>query len=42
MVAKQWDRILRLVVSIKLKHALASLVMKRLNPYALQNPLYQA
>lgn len=42
VVAKQWDRILRLMVSIKLKHTLASLVMKRLNSYALQNPLYQA
>lgn len=42
VVARQWDRILRLVVSIKLKHTLASLVMKRLNSYALQNPLYQA
>ena len=42
VVAKQWDRILRLVVSIKLKYTLASLVMKRLNSYALQNPLYQA
>jgi TnpA family transposase len=42
IVAKQWERILRLVVSIRLKHTMASLVMKRLNSYALQNPLYQA
>ncbi|GAB4038314.1 Tn3 family transposase [Spirosoma gilvum] len=42
VVARQWDRILRLVVSIKLKYTLASLVMKRLNSYALQNPLYLA
>ena len=42
VVAKQWNRILRLVVSIKLKYTLASLVMKRLNSYALQNPLYQS
>lgn len=42
LVARQWDRILRLLVSFKLKYTLASLVMKRLNSYALQNPLYQA
>lgn len=42
LVSGQWDRILRLVVSVKLKHTLASLVMKRLNSYAIQNPLYRA
>ncbi|HAK79204.1 MAG TPA: Tn3 family transposase [Runella sp.] len=42
LVGRQWDRILRLLVSIKLKHTLASQVMKRLNSYALQNPLYGA
>lgn len=31
IVSRQWDRILRLMVSIKLRHTLASLVMKRLN-----------
>lgn len=42
IIEAQWDRLLRLVASIKLKHTMASLVMRRLNSYALQNPLYQA
>jgi TnpA family transposase len=42
LIEEYWDQILRLVTSIKLKHTTASTVLKRLNSYALQNPLYQA
>ncbi len=42
IIEQQWDNILRLVVSIKLKHTIPSQILKRLNSYALQNPLYQA
>ena len=42
LIASQWDRMLKLGVSLKLKHTLASLVMKRLNSYAVHNPLYRA
>ena len=38
----QWDRMLKLLVSLQLKQTLASLVMKRLNSYAVHNPLYRA
>ncbi|MBN8826887.1 MAG: Tn3 family transposase, partial [Spirosoma sp.] len=34
LIEVQWDRILKLLVTFKLKHNLASLVMKRLNSYA--------
>ena len=42
LIASQWDRMLKLGVSLSLKHTLASLVMKRLNSYAVHNPLYRA
>jgi TnpA family transposase len=42
IIEQQWDNILRLVTSIKLKHTVPSQILKRLNSYALQNPLYQA
>jgi TnpA family transposase len=42
IIAQEWDNILRLVTSIKLKHTVPSQILKRLNSYALQNPLYQA
>lgn len=42
IIENQWDNILRLVTSIKLKHTVPSQILKRLNSYALQNPLYQA
>jgi TnpA family transposase len=42
LIEVQWDRILKLLVTFKLKHNLASLVMKRLNSYAVHNPLYRA
>lgn len=37
-----WDDILRLMVTIKLKDATASQVFKRLSSYASDNPLYKA
>jgi TnpA family transposase len=42
IIAQQWDQILRLLVSLKLKHTTPSVILNRLNSYALQNPLYQA
>jgi len=42
LIEAQWDNILRLACSIRLNYCKPSLVMKRLNSYALQNPLYQA
>lgn len=42
IIAQEWDNILRLVTSIKLKYTVPSQILKRLNSYALQNPLYQA
>ena len=42
LLAYQWDRLMKLSVSLQLKHTLASLVMKRLNSYAVHNPLYRA
>lgn len=42
IIEQQWDNILRLVTSIKLKYTVPSQILKRLNSYALKNPLYQA
>ena len=42
LIGFQWDRMLKLLVSFQLKQTLASLVMKRLNSYAVHNPLYRA
>lgn len=42
IIEEQWDNILRLVVSMKLKYTVPSQILKRLSSYALQNPLYQA
>lgn len=42
IIEDQWDNILKLITSIKLKHTVPSQILKRLNSYALQNPLYQA
>lgn len=42
IIEEQWDNILRLVTSIKLKNTIPSQILKRLNSYANQNPLYQA
>jgi len=42
LIDQQWDNIKRLVVSVKLQYALPSTLLKRLNSYAHQHPLYQA
>lgn len=39
LIQKNWDDILRFVVTIKLKHATASQLFKRLNSYSKQLPL---
>ncbi len=42
LIEAHWETMLRLVVSLKLKHVTASTVLKRLNSYAHQHPLYVA
>jgi TnpA family transposase len=42
LIEENWDAILRLVTSIKLKHCSASQIFKRLNSYSRQHPVYQA
>lgn len=42
LIEDNWDAILRLVTSIKLKHCSASQIFKRLNSYSRQHPVYQA
>lgn len=42
LIEEQWDNILRLIATIRLKEATASNVFRRLSSYAKQNPLYQA
>lgn len=42
LIEEQWDEIVRLVASIKLKHTTASTLLRRLNSYSQQHPLYQA
>lgn len=41
-LVEQWDNILRFVSSIKLGYTQASTLLKRLNSYARQHPLYKA
>ncbi|MFT7087478.1 MAG: TnpA family transposase [Rickettsiales bacterium] len=38
---ENWEDILRLIATIKLKHSSASQIFKRLSSYAKQNPLYK-
>lgn len=42
LIAAQWETILRLVVSLKQKHVTASTLLKRLNSYSQQHPVYVA
>ena len=41
-LVEQWDNILRFVASIKLGYVQASTLLKRLNSYSRQHPLYRA
>ena len=41
-IVGQWDQILRLLCTIKLKETLPSNILKRLSSYSKQNPLYKA
>lgn len=41
LIEDNWEDILRLVATIKLKEATASQILKRLSSYARDNPLYQ-
>ncbi|XAZ82168.1 Tn3 family transposase (plasmid) [Fibrella sp. ES10-3-2-2] len=41
-LVEQWDNVLRFVASIKLGYSPASTLLKRLNSYARQHPLYKA
>ena len=42
LIEDNWDSILRLTTSIKLKECSASQIFKRLNSYSRQHPVYQA
>ncbi|GAB3220295.1 Tn3 family transposase [Spirosoma arcticum] len=42
LIDEQWDTILRLLVTIKLNHALPSALLRRLTSYANQHPLHRA
>jgi len=42
IIFEQWDQILRLLCTIKLKESLPSNILKRLSSYSKQNPLYKA
>lgn len=42
IIQEQWDYILRLITTIKLKEATASQLFKRLSSYSRQHPLYRA
>ncbi|SHM24284.1 Tn3 family transposase [Hymenobacter psychrotolerans] len=42
VIEAQWETILRLVVSLKQKHVTASTLLKRLNSYSQQHPVYVA
>jgi TnpA family transposase len=42
IITEQWDQILRLLCTIKLKESLPSNILKRLSSYSKQNPLYKA
>ncbi|BDS15678.1 transposase [Aureispira anguillae] len=41
LIEENWDAILRLLVSIKLKYCTASQIFKRLNSYSRQHPVYK-
>lgn len=42
IVEEQWDNILRLLVTIKLRETTASRILKRLSSYSKQHPLYKS
>jgi TnpA family transposase len=42
LIEAQWDTLLRLVVSLKQKHVTASTLLRRLNSYSQQHPIYLA
>jgi TnpA family transposase len=42
IIAEQWDEILRLIATLKLKETTASQLLKRLSSYSRQHPLYRA
>jgi TnpA family transposase len=42
IIVEQWDRILRLLCTVKLKESLPSNILKRLSSCSKQNPLYRA
>ncbi|GAA4394137.1 Tn3 family transposase [Hymenobacter koreensis] len=42
LIEAQWDTLLRLVVSLKQKHVTASTLLRRLNSYLQQHPVYLA
>jgi TnpA family transposase len=42
IITEQWDQILRLLCTVKLKETLPSNILKRLSSYSKQNPLYKA
>jgi TnpA family transposase len=42
IVRQEWDAMLRVMASIRLKHSTASAIFSRLTSYAKQHPLYQA
>lgn len=42
LIEENWEAILRLLVSIKLKYCTASQIFKRLNSYSRQHPVYKA
>ena len=42
LIEAQWDTLLRLVISLKQKHVTASTLLRRLNSYSQQHPVYLA
>ena len=42
IIEEQWDQILRLIATLKLKETTASQLLKRLSSYSRQHPLYRA
>ena len=42
LIIEHWDSILRLVTTIKLGHEKASVILRRLNSYSRQNPVFKA
>ena len=42
LIEAQWDTLLRLVVRLKQKHVTASTLLRRLNSYSQQHPVYLA